>query len=491
MIKILTILEKSKAFWYLLGISIFFFILRLPSLMEPLWYGDEGIYQVIGAALQQGSSLYTQIWDNKPPFLYLLYALFNGEQMSLRLVSIVFGIGALIAFFYLAQKLFGKLRISMIITTVFVVLFGTPLIEGNIANAENFMLLPIIGAALLVNVAIEKKAPLSRYLLFFSGLLLGFAFMFKTVALFDLLAFVAFLKLVLFASKASMKTILLSVAFFLLGFVLPVCVTLLYFASQGTVGDFVGAAFGGNVSYVGHFNTFIFPQGLLILKTIALLLGLGIVVWKRKAFSRVSLFITLWLLFSAYSAFFSQRPYTHYMLVMLPSFCLFIGLIFQSKKNKHRHTLIGILAGITLLLVVSFPFYGLGKTGAYYGESIAFATGMTDVQSYRSFFDSDTPRDYEVASFIRQHIHPNDQVFIWGDSAQIYYLAKKIPQQKYTVAYHIQENRERLDATQTYLDTQKPRYIVVLSEAPQFPFATPLYMIKYTVKGATIYERTL
>jgi hypothetical protein len=379
----------------------------------------------------------------------------------------------------------------MIITSVFAVLFGTPLIEGNIANAENFMLLPIICAALLVYYAIDKKSHHIHYFLFFSGLLLGLAFMFKTVSVFDLLAFSSFFKLTLLARKISIKHLMIAILFLLLGFSLPLACTLLYFTSQGALNDFIGAAFGGNISYVGHFNQFIFPQGLLIIKTTLLLLAIGIVVWKRKNFSSVTLFITLWLLFASYSAFFSQRPYTHYMLVMLPSFCLFIGLVLQSKKNKHRQTFIGILAGITLLLIVSFPFYGLNKTGKYYLISAAFATGKTDVQSYRAFFDHETPRDYEVASFIRQHTKANDKIFIWGDSAQLYYLAGKIPGQKYTVAYHIQENQERLAATQVYLDTKKPRYIIILDEAPQFPFVTPMYMIKYTVKGATIYERIL
>ncbi|HEX8932414.1 MAG TPA: hypothetical protein VF810_04620, partial [Patescibacteria group bacterium] len=70
--KIIKNIEKSKLFWYLFSISLIFFLLRLPSLIEPDWYGDEGIYQTIGMALHKGSFLYTQIWDNKPPLLYLV-----------------------------------------------------------------------------------------------------------------------------------------------------------------------------------------------------------------------------------------------------------------------------------------------------------------------------------------------------------------------------------------------------------------------------------
>ena len=87
--KILKRLEKSKSFWFLLGISFLFFLLRLPSLIEPNWYGDEGIYQIIGKAMGSGRILYSQIWDNKPPLLYITYALFNGEQFQVRIFSLI------------------------------------------------------------------------------------------------------------------------------------------------------------------------------------------------------------------------------------------------------------------------------------------------------------------------------------------------------------------------------------------------------------------
>src|SRR5258708_1708183 len=95
----ITRLEKNKQFWFLLIISVIFFFLRLPSLLEPYWYGDEGIYETIGLALSKGRFLYTQIWDNKPPLLYLTYGMFHGDQFSVRLLSLLVGIASTIMFF--------------------------------------------------------------------------------------------------------------------------------------------------------------------------------------------------------------------------------------------------------------------------------------------------------------------------------------------------------------------------------------------------------
>src|SRR3989344_9540207 len=97
--KILRMLEKNTGFWFVLASSFVFFLLRFPSLFEPLWYGDEGIYQVIGSSLNNDTLLYKEIFDNKPPFLYWLYSIFDSDQFAIRLVSLIFGLLSIIIFF--------------------------------------------------------------------------------------------------------------------------------------------------------------------------------------------------------------------------------------------------------------------------------------------------------------------------------------------------------------------------------------------------------
>src|SRR3989338_7236507 len=89
-------------------ISVLTALLRIPSVIEPYWYGDEGIYEVIGSALSQGRVLYLEIWDNKPPLLYLIYSIFAGDQFYVRLMSILTGMFAVVFFFLLAKQLFKK-----------------------------------------------------------------------------------------------------------------------------------------------------------------------------------------------------------------------------------------------------------------------------------------------------------------------------------------------------------------------------------------------
>ena len=58
-----------EAILIILGVVVF---LRVPSLFEPYWYGDEGIYLTIGRAMRGGMELYKEVHDNKPPLLYVV-----------------------------------------------------------------------------------------------------------------------------------------------------------------------------------------------------------------------------------------------------------------------------------------------------------------------------------------------------------------------------------------------------------------------------------
>src|SRR3989344_7567833 len=108
--RVLSGLEKSKSFWFLLFTAFLFFLLRFPSMFEPYWYGDEGVYQALGLGMDNARVLYRDIFDNKPPFLYILYGIFDSDQFLLRLSSLVFGIFSVVLFFKLSQKLLNNKR---------------------------------------------------------------------------------------------------------------------------------------------------------------------------------------------------------------------------------------------------------------------------------------------------------------------------------------------------------------------------------------------
>ena len=143
------ILEKTESFvvsnkLLLLIIAGVFFV-RIPSLFEPLWYGDEAIYLTIGQEINRGGLLYTDIFDHKTPGIYYLAAwvmTFLGETIwSFKFLLSIWLIPTIAAFFYLAKEMYDK-RTALYSTLVLAILISTPLLEGNIVNSEILMILP-------------------------------------------------------------------------------------------------------------------------------------------------------------------------------------------------------------------------------------------------------------------------------------------------------------------------------------------------------------
>lgn len=492
--KILGKLEKSRSFWFLLIISLFFFFLRFPSLFEPYWYGDEGIYQTLGLGIDNGRLLYRDIFDNKPPFLYIIYAIFSSDQFLLRLASLVFGILSLTLFFKLCKKVLESQKVSYLATFVFAILFGLPLIEGNIANAENFMLLFNIAGGFLIIKSLDLSVNKRLTVLFSAGLILSISFLFKIVGLFDFVAFLIFLFFVNFSKNfkdilkpKNIAIELKNIFPYILGFLIPVALVVVYFLTSGGYEYFIRAAFVNNIGYVGYGNKFIIPQGLLILKLFIIFSSLSFIFIKRKVLGNKFVFVYIWLMFSLFNAFFSQRPYTHYVLVVLPSFCLLLGLVFL--KNRHFKFNLLILTITFFLLITNFSYYI--KTIFYYQNFISFMTNQKTAYQYQRFFDGNTPNDYEIASYINRVAKKTDNIFIWGNNAQVYKLTDKLPPGRYTVAYHITSYQDGIPNTKEGLEKNKPKFIIIMGNVSKFPFLLSEYVQKISINGINIYEKIL
>ncbi len=495
--KFLTRIEKSKEFWFLLVTTVIFFLLRLPSLFEPYWYGDEGIYEVIGFALRHGRLLYSDIWDNKPPVLYLIYALFSGDQMAAKFLSLLAGIFATWAIFFLSKKLFQQFLPSAITTSVFAFLFAIPLIEGNIANAENFMLLPNILAGLLVWKAVKQNhkessifnLPSSILYLLLAGLLLGISFLTKVVAMFDLSAFAVFI-FILALDSFSLQHVFTSIKRVIplvVGFLIPIFICAGFFIIHHTFSIFIHATLFSNVGYVNYGNQFLIPQGFLILKT--LLVGIVVLfflLWRKRV-TKETLFIFLWIAFSLYAALFSGRPYTHYALVLLPGVTLCIGLLVTHQRLRILYGT--ILFFLVIFVLRSFTFYAhpLG----YYENFLGYVLDGKSEVAYQSFFDPIVPRDYALAQFINLSNKKNAGVLVWGNSGQIYKLTNTLPAGRFIVAYHMTMTPKNIqEAKMTFLQ-HPPHFIIALPNQDTIPFPLSGYQERIIIDSALVYEHVL
>lgn len=459
---------------FLCIILILFVLLRLPSLFEPYWYGDEGIYQTVGMAMREGRMLYTEIWDNKPPLLFLLYAVVDGDQIWMRVLSLIAGCASVVVFYLLAREVLKRTLSVYIATAIFGIVFASPLLEGNIANAENFMLLPTL---LCMVFLLTRNFRTNTYIPLVCGVLLSVSFLLKAVAVFDLLAITCFL---LFGKEYRRLLWVWS------GFsLLPLC-TDLYFFTQGTLPFVIQTVFTDTIGYVEYHNDFIISNGLLMVKSLVLICMIVLLFFQRKQYSSEKLFVSLWLVCSLYSVYFSGRGYVHYLLLLLPAYALLAG---QVSEEKKRYSLsLAVLGIVTILTVVTFNIYG--NTIWYYTNAVSYLAGIKSETQYRAFFDPITVRNYRIAAFINRNLTKEDRVFIWGNGAQIYKMTDKLPPGRFTVAYHIIANGESKRETEQALRAVKPKLLVILPGYEQYPYGYEGYTLKTIIDGGELYERT-
>lgn len=463
----LTWIKKNK-FWVFA--SLLFLFLRLPSLFEPYWYGDENIYLVLGQAIQRGLTLYSQIHDNKPPTLYYLAA-FGQTVFGFRLLLMLWMIPTIYVFHLLSKRLL-TLRLSRLSTLFFIILTSIPLFEGSIANAEIFMLLPTILAVYLL-----FSQRITYYVLLIAGLLLGFAFTIKIPVAFEF-AFLCFWILITNFDLKKIGFILKSYFILLISFSLPTLLYLVYFYFKGAVNEFLFAALFQNFGYLSSWSTGshsgsstdsgLFGRAAIL----AIFYLLSFVLYRKKLISEKISFLTLWFAATIFGALLSTRPYPHYLIQVLPPLILLLIFLFDSKLSKkiRLFTLFCILFLVFCFFRYKFYVY---PVFSYYRNFYLQGNQM-------SYYGQYLERDYQISKFIKDNSSPDQPVFVWGDNPHLYALSERLPVGRYTVAYHITDFKQH-SATMDYLRTAYPKFIVYFPQ-PGRPFPElDLFISRYYV----------
>ncbi len=449
--------ERTKDLPAFLVILLFIsLLLRLPSLFEPFWYGDEGIYLTLGQAIRQGQVLYRDIHDNKPPLLYWVAAI-AGSVFWFRFILMVWLMGTTVVFFKLAKKFFKEDGLALLLTSVFILLTSLPLFEGTITNAEHFFIgLVILGFYFFI----EKR-------FWRSGLMFGVAFLFKSPPFLDWSSLLIFSFLLAFSKREQFFAEIKNKWPLVVGFVIPVGLTfVLYALEPGALSFYLESAWLQNLPYLfawmdqeatSLLSKQLFWRGLI------LLLVLGAIFLKRKLLLKKQLFllVLLWLILAIFGAFMSSRPYPHYLLQVAAPLVLLIGFLLSFLKNKEKITyfLFG-LSPIVLLLAGFFyyQFYTYPVIG-YYQNFIEFSLGRRTQADYLNWFDQKTERNYQVASFLNDFLLPRERFFIWGNEPNIYALSRRLPVGRYTVAYHIHDFN-RYQEVLSAIKNNPPRIII-------------------------------
>ncbi len=466
-------------------------LLRLPTLFEPLWYGDENIYLAIGQGMRKGLILYQDITDypNKPPLIYILAALVKGV-FGFRLLLIFWHSIGTIIFYQLAQRFTQKQYLPEFITFLFLFLTSTPIIEGTIANAEIFFITPtMLSLWFLTYSSSTKPTSITKKTLFhfLAGLSIGFSFLFKIHVLFDIIAlgFFFYIYTKKFNFHLPLKIIKdTQMWLFGIGVFIPISITLAIWYFLGVPPQNLLFNAAGSSGYVSAW------QGKeLILQTIGfgslhsrliLLLIITFILYllKNKLTPKTA-FLSLWLVFSLFAALLSARPYPHYLIQVVPPLCLSILVFFSSQKKINNITLLSFYFLLILAFIrFDFKFWSIKS---YYANFSQYISGQIDRQEYYRRLDWRMPRNYLLAQKINQLTNPQDRIYIWGTESGVYVLADRLPIEKLVVSFHV-EDLNYYQQTVQAIDDQLPPIIVVMeTESRRFDQLQSILAKKYAL----------
>lgn len=486
--------------WLILLIGIVI-LARIPTLFTPHYYGDEEIYFVMGRAWRTGVPMYEAMFDHKPPLLYVLAGIAHNVFWFRTMLMGVMIIHTIL-FYRLATLFWTPLRpkLAYLSSLLFVALTTLPTFEGNIANAELFMMLPLTISLLMVWPETARGAYAGRkkwYRFLIAGAIAGVGWLFKIPVAFDFAA----IALYLFAFRektftGSLKHIF-SLAFFsyVLGFFIPLLSSFAYYYLKGHGQSYLDTVLTMNLGYVSSWSTSAyefnpFKSGLMVRGMIVGAYTLLLYIFRNRLNQRFIL-ASLWFAFSFFGSLLSGRPYPHYLHEPFVPLSLLLPFIFVLDT---------VLGWIFLSLLAVWGVWTARQIGFWgypskplYANFISVVTGKISTQEYIETFDG-ARRNYAIGNYLKDRLSAQDHLYVWGSDASIYNITNSVPAGgKYIVDFHVHDLK-KFDYVMANLVRTEPQFIVILPNSKDFPDLFKLieeeYMEVKSAHGATVYMRS-
>lgn len=495
-IKIDNLLDKQTPLFLLLVLVM---LLRVPNLFEPYWYGDEGIYLVLGQTMNKGARLYSEIIDHKTPLIYYLARV--QTQMNFRLLNIAWMLATTTAFYYFAKKLFKSVKLTTLASFIFVLLTTLPWLEGNIPNGELF----VLGFVLVGFLIISKSSYFKNFLeskpagrthklsLFLGGVFIGLGILTKVPAILDLgaifsIAYFSWINLFSFKNwKANFKNLfklIFDVLYIFIGAVTPAILSIIYFVSIGSGKDYLDFGLLYNFRYAGSwglpFDNQFLIQSFTLPGKVVYLVGLILIITALKKYIKPALqFILLWFAAALFASLLSNRPYPHYFIQLVPPLSMLLAValmhiknIFVTKKFKLdlkkiiplSLSVLVISLFVSVMLLLEFRPY---QTKSYYVNWFKLVTGQMSKQDYRQSFDYLMTDNYKAAPIIKAAGSPD--LFIWGTNPMLYALTETQPTGRFTVSFHIKDFDAFGETARDVVKKAPPFIVVMKNETHNFP----------------------
>ena len=452
-------------------------LIRLPYLAEP-FDTDEGGYAYLARMLLDGQVPYRDVWDNKPPLVFLIYAAalaISDRPEAIRLAAAVSVSLATLLLIGLGREVFGT-RTGLLAGGCFVLATALPRLQGMNANTEIFLLPGWIGAAWVFLIGLRTGA---RWTWPATGALAGLACLAKPVAGWLLLAVAALFLWLIWQGKLTWPAAFRRTCLILLGLALVVAPFAVYFWMHQALGDAIQAIFLFNRLYLArNFGVALDRYGLGAMlfvpnRSVVLedpfiwLFGLaGVLSLPILGLNARTGCLLLWTLAGYLGAKTGWLELAHYYLQVVPALALwaacYLTRIVPLLARRHRYAswIVGSTAALLLLwtAATSAPILAAGSPERVHALKFAFPDrGEWNVQAPA------------IAAYLASRTAPDETIFIWGREPQIYYYARRRAASRYIHDRPVWLQPGVLEEIRADLQTRRPAYVLDTLDPRFFP----------------------
>lgn len=470
------VVSPDRIYWWILGITLAMVLYtRLALLGIPL-ERDEGGFAYIGQHLLGSQLLYTDVFDNKLPGLYLMYWVFNllpGSQgANIHLGLLLVQAGTLALFFPWMRKMFD-LPVAAISTSLFAVSALMPGVFGFAAHATQLMMLPVVGGLrLLWDFTRAPESDGRWWRLAVSGLLLGFAFTVKQPAV----VFIVFAEAVLLLGNGVWLQKMWRALVLGLASLAPFGICAGYFWMQGRFNDFWLWTYTMPTVQTVSADDSLFYLNKLIPRMVGnhwLFWGLGVLSLGVIPFTEISRSEKAWvaglLVLSMLSSIIGLGFIPHYFVPVIPWAALGIAICLNWLTTRRGNNWLAPLASGLIFIPV------LMNAGYFFKPD--YARIMEDSYPWNGFSEAKA-----VATELKKRLKPGERIAVLGSEPQLcYYTATERCSPHLFMYPVVREHKLKQSFQQQFLrdlaDCQAEYVVLTASEASWAPgFAeTPFF----------------
>jgi len=438
-------MTRTRRLWFWgFGLAVFASALRSPSL-NLLLDRDEGEYSTLAWLWRSGAGLPYRDWlEQKPPLAIVMNMLaqtcFGGGVLGLRLFSMLWIVLTVLAIFFLVEAMGRRGRLGWrlrfrpfageatagLAAFMAAIFLSTSRTQSLAANTETWQTLPLLGALSLLFV-VDPKNLKGRHF-FVAGCCIGLAALFKQTA------FAAILILPFAAQDADGK-LLKSLGWTLMGALAPWFITWGCFQVRGAGPDFLMCTLAYNRNYVlqgisGELKRLL-GLALWCAPELWAVVGLAVLGWHHLGQERAPRrWLAAWLMAAAIAFAASGRFYPHYAVLLLPPLAVLAGLglsgLFPGGLGGTLRPFSRIMRAV--LLVAAMGGYAWADGGLWLRPGDADRT--MHVYGLATFVNAP-----QAARRVQQFCPSSQNLFIWGDEAELYYLAQRRPATRFLFTY--------------------------------------------------------